>query len=66
MAAVFSVAVAVNLEFPATMATLQPIDGFPLYKFQMAVPPLLTAVRGAKPPLFASWALLDWLAAAFA
>ena len=64
MAAVFSVAVAVNLELPAAMPTLDVIDGFPLYEMEMAVPPLMAASIRAEPLVLPSGSLLDRLAAA--
>lgn len=66
MAAVFSVAVAVNLELPAAMPTLEPIDGFPPYEMQMAVPPFPAADIGAEPLMLESSYLLDSFATAFA
>ncbi|EJU25271.1 hypothetical protein [Selenomonas sp. CM52] len=66
MRAVFPAAVAVNLEDSAAMMALQPIDGFPLHKMKMAVPPLLAAGVGAEPPFLPAGNLLYRLAAAFA
>ena len=66
MRAVFSAAVAVNLEDSAAMPAHQWIDGFPLHKMKMAVPPLLTTGIRTEPPLFPAGNLLHRLAAAFA
>ena len=65
MRAVFPVAVAVNLEVPATMTALQSIDGFPLHEMKMTVPPFLTTGIRAEPPPFSSGNLLHLLTAAF-
>ena len=58
-------AVAVNLEVPATMTALQSIDGFPLHEMKMTVPPFLTTGIRAEPPPFSSGNLLHLLTAAF-
>ena len=48
------------------MPALQPINGLPLHKMQMAVPPLPPASIGTEPLVLPSGSLLDGLSAALA
>ena len=58
--------IAINLEFPAAMLALQPVDRLPLHKLKMAIPPFPTTGIGAESLMFPTDHLLDGLATAFA